>query len=358
MKEQIDIIIQYFQQHNHMMDLASAIGIALMGVIAMWGVNYTACRFIRRWLANLNPEYTERLIKALTGPLKLLVLSYFLLWSFDQIRAMPSTLWQRVHHDLFPVLTGLTVLVFAFRVVDIIAYVLRVRWSTESTNLDERWADLFGKVGKSIVVVIGGLIILQDLGWNVIPFLTGASFLGAAVALASQSTIANAIGSLEIMADRLFKEGDRISFGEYDGFVSKMGLRSISLVSMTGEKINLPNKDLVDKQIRNYSRGKWVRNIARVGIAYDHGRGDIEKAMRILNEILEAHPKIDKHNVYFKEFGDSTLNLEAVYWADYKTAPEYNEIVTALNMEIKERFDAEKLVFAFPTRTIYVKKDE
>jgi small-conductance mechanosensitive channel len=125
-------------------------------------------------------------------------------------------------------------------------------------------------------------------------------------------------------------------------------------VSLYKEKINLPNKDVVDKQIRNYSKNKLVRTIVAVGLAYHHTRADLEKAMELLRTIAGAHPKVKKQDAVFRKFGDSTLDLELIFWADYKNVTEYNAIMSDLHLTIKEQFDAQKLEFAFPTRTVYL----
>jgi len=187
-----------------------------LGFLATVVVQRVAVRLVRRVLRKSPPDIVERVASALRMPLGLLTFSYFFIVGFDAIRDMPHELWMHVHSDLYPILNGLLILVCSFRLVDIIAQVLRKRWEGDQTPLDERWADLIGLLGKSIVSIGAGLFLIQKLDptFNIVPLLTGLSFVGAAIALASQKTIANAIGSLEIMVDRLFKEGDRISFDQ------------------------------------------------------------------------------------------------------------------------------------------------
>jgi MscS family membrane protein len=352
---QLDAFLLYLAENPLVRDCLSFVFLVLFGAMMAWGANRVARLFLTRWLRGVERPVAERIIKATEIPLGLLFFSYFVIWGLDQFQGMPAGLGRRIH-SLYPIISGLALLMLGFRLIDIAAQLLRVRWgeSEDDSGLDERWALLIGWIGKSVIALIGILMILGNLGINVVPLLTGAGFVGAAFALASQSTIANAIGSFEVMVDKLFKEGDRISFGEYDGFVTKMGLRSIELTALTGEKINLPNKDVVDKQIRNYTRHKLVRTLLSVGLAYRHSRAELEKAMQILLEIAGNHPRIKKQEAVFRKFNDSTLDLEVIFWADYKTSPEYNQLMTDLHLAIKERFDAEKLEFAFPSRTIYL----
>ena len=305
-------------------------------------------RIVRAILRKSPPEIAERVGQALRMPAGLLTFSYFFIIGFDAIKAMPPNLWMHVHSDLYPILNGLLVLICSFRIVEIIAQVLRKRWESESTNLDQRWADLIGLVGKLIVSIGAALFIIQkiDPTFNILPLLTGVSFVGAAVALASQSTIANAIGSMEIMIDRLFKEGDRISFGEYDGFVIRMGLRSITLAALTGEKINLPNKDLVDKQIRNYTRGRFHRTEITIGVLYDNDRAQLERTLKLITSVIRPIPRIDSCEAYLRRFGESSIDLQAIFWADYKTSTEYNSLMNDIQLALKEAFDKAEIEFA------------
>lgn len=326
----------------------------LLGIISILVADRVMRRLMARWMKEFSEELRTRIFLAARGPGRLVIFVIFARLAFDSFKKMPSNLWQSVHVGLFPIIINFTLLVLAYRLVDIASQLLMARSEQGKSNLDERWAELIGKAGKFLVAAIGVLYVLSFFV-DIKPYLASASFLGAAVALASQKTIGNIIGSLEITLSKLFKVGDRISFGEYDGFVTDMGLRCIQLTALTGEKINLPNKDLVDQQIRNYSKDKLVRTILTVGITYDTQRPKIERALALMAEVVQGHPKVNRVTTTFTNLGASSLDLEAICWADYKTAIEYKLLVSELNLAIKEKFDAEKIEFAYPTQTVYVK---
>ena len=352
-------IILYLIENAASSDMSRFYLYVAMGLLGALLVQRLALHVVRRLLRKSEPDVVERVAGALRMPLGLLTFSYFFLIGFDAIKSMPHELWMHVHSDLYPILNGLLILICSFRLVDIISQILRKRWQSEAVQLDERWADLLGIVGKGIVSLGAGLFIIQkiDPTFNIVPLLTGISFVGAAVALASQNTIANAIGSMEIMVDRLFKEGDRISFGAYDGFVVRMGLRSITLASLTGEKINLPNKDLVDKQIRNFTRGKFVIASFAVSIPYDNTRAKIERATALMEKVIGTHPKVEKCEASLRRLGENAIELQAWYLADFKTGSEYTKILSDIQLAIKEAFDEAGIAFAFPSQTFLLKQE-
>lgn len=327
----------------------------VLGILSILIADRVMRRLMARGMKEFTEELRERIFLAARGPGRLVIFVCFARLAFDSFEKMPRTIWQQVHAGLFPIIINFTLLVLAYRLVDIASQLLVARCEQGKSSLDERWAELIGKAGKFLVAAIGILYVLSFFV-DIKPYLASASFLGAAVALASQKTIGNIIGSLEITIGKLFKVGDRISFGEYDGFVTDMGLRCIQLTALTGEKINLPNKDLVDQQIRNYSKDKLVRTILTVGITYDNARPQIERALALMGEAIKSHAKVDRVNTAFTNMGASSLDIEAIFWADYKTALEYKILISELNLAIKEKFDAARIDFAFPTQTVYVKQ--
>lgn len=332
-----------------------AITFVVLGILSILIADRVMRRLMDRWMKEFSAELRERIFLAARGPGRLVIFVSFARMAFDSFEKMPRTLWQQVHAGLFPIIINFTLMVLAYRLVDIASQLLVARSEQGKSNLDERWAELIGKAGKFLVAAIGVLYVLSFFV-DIKPYLASASFLGAAVALASQKTIGNIIGSLEITLGKLFKVGDRISFGEYDGFVTDMGLRCIQLSSLTGEKINLPNKDLVDQQIRNYSKDKLVRTILTVGITYDNQRPQIERALALMDEAVKGHSKVNRVTTTFTNLGASALELESIFWADYKTALEYKALISELNLTIKDKFDTAKIEFAFPTQTLYVKQ--
>ncbi len=329
---------------------ALAIGIGMIFLLRQLARLYLR-RAGERWQ---DPQLAERILQALRGPLSLLVFLYFALWAFDQFKAMPGTLWTRVHKDFYPTINGIVLLMLGFRLVDIVTHLLRRRWAAEPGALDEYWASILGWIGKGALLGVGGMMLLQQLGINILPLLTGAGFLGAAIALASQKTIANAIGSLEILLDRLFRIGDRIAFDQYDGFVSHMGLRSIRLAALTGEVITIPNQEVAGRQIRNFSREytdkdghrhKAVRTTLTAASSYHTPRAKLDASLATLRKIVTADSRVREVETGVQRFGVATIELEVVFWADYHTSTEYRKLVTDLHLAVKEAFDTAGLEF-------------
>ncbi|MCS7064595.1 MAG: mechanosensitive ion channel family protein [Methylacidiphilales bacterium] len=332
-----------------------------LGLLAFWLIDQKIVRLIRRWLIAHDAHTITTIIHLIRLPLAITILAYFTLLGLEQITSLPESIQSRLQR-IYPTANLAIIIFFLYRGVDIIAVILRRYWSIQENTLNSRWTEIGTFLAKALIIGIGGMTLLQMLGIPILPMLTGAGFLGAALALASQSTLANAIGSLELIFDRPFQVGDRISFLDYDGFVTRMGIRSIEITSLTGERITLPNKDVVDKQIRNYSKTNdpqligCTRILLTVGIVYQHSRTEIQKACQILEEILRSHPKVKKAFARFRALAPSSLEIIGIAWADYKNGDEFFALQSELQLEIKDRFDKAGLQFAYPTQTLFIEK--
>jgi|GEM_PF-1419182 len=348
----------FISSGTNVYEWASFGSIVLVGAILAYVCNRVVDGPGIRFLRKLRLPGVERLL----FPVKLLFLGLLALNIFekalDVFKKMPSWLWQwkeDLTSSLYGVVISISIIVFTMRLVDIGVEALRSRWSSESATVDESVALFIGRSIKALLLLIIGVVVLQNAGYQVTGLVTGLGFFGAAMALAAQHTIANTIGYFEILFGRLFKTGDFIAFGDHSGFVQNIGLRNVRIASIYGECINVPNKELVDKQIRNFTRGRNHRLRCDIGLTYDHDREKIEKAMKVLGELFTSIPEVEQHEIVFRKFGDSTLDFQVIYWAKFKTASEFNSIITRVHLSVKEQFDRAGIEFAFPTQTLHVK---
>ena len=143
-------------------------------------------------------------------------------------------------------------------------------------------------------------------------------------------------------------------FDDYMGTVERIGLKTTRLRSLSGEQIVCSNSDLLSTRIRNYKRMAERRRLFTLGVVYGTTPDQLERIPRIIREAVEANPKTRFDRAHFKSYGDSSLDFETVY---YVTDPDYNvymDIQQAINLALYQRFEAEGVEFAFPTRTIFL----
>ncbi len=214
-----------------------------------------------------------------------------------------------------------------------------------------------GFIARLLLYTAIFLVALDNFGIDVTTLIAGLGIGGIAVALALQNILGDLFASLTIVLDKPFEVGDFLIVGDTLGSVEKVGLKTTRLRSLSGEQIVVANGDLLGSRIRNYKRMDERRILFSFGVAYDTPSAQLERIPEMAQHIIEAqgHTRFDR--AHFKGFGDSTLDFEVVY---YMQTPEYitfMDVQQAINLALVRRFEEEKIEFAFPTRTVYLKQE-
>jgi MscS family membrane protein len=205
--------------------------------------------------------------------------------------------------------------------------------------------------------VIAVLVTSQNLGLNITGVLASLSIGGLALGLAAQDTVANLFGAVAVFMDKPFQVGDFVKLEAIEGNVETIGLRSTRIRNLDGHLITVPNKTMGNATITNVTRRPTIRTIMDMGVTYDTTSGQLRKAIAILKEVYGADPKTKDLIVGFNQFAASSLNIRVIHWWDGTDFKLYLAGLQEMNLAVKERFEAEKISFAFPTQTLYVKQD-
>jgi len=208
-------------------------------------------------------------------------------------------------------------------------------------------------VGKIAVWSLALLLMLDNFGIDVTALVAGLGIGGIAVALAAQNILGDLFASLSIVLDKPFVLGDFIIVGDLMGTVEHIGLKTTRLRSLSGEQLIFSNNDLLQSRIRNYKRMEQRRIVFSLGVTYDTPADKIKAIPAILRAAVEKQQQVRFDRAHFKEYGDSSLLYEVVYIVQSADFNLYMDIQQQINFDILDRFQAEKIEFAFPTRTVY-----
>jgi len=209
-------------------------------------------------------------------------------------------------------------------------------------------------LGTFAVWTVVVLLVLDNLGVNITALVAGLGVGGIAIALAVQTVLSDLLASLSIVLDKPFVVGDFLAVGELLGSVEHVGLKTTRLRSLSGEQLIFSNSDLLNSRIRNFGRMYERRVSFNIGVTYQTSRDKLTKIPFIIREAIEQqnHTRFDRS--HFKEYGNSALQFESVYFVD---GPDYNvymDIHQAINLQIHQRFEQEAIEFAYPTQTVFV----
>jgi small-conductance mechanosensitive channel len=212
-----------------------------------------------------------------------------------------------------------------------------------------------GLVARIVMWSIAVLVTLDNLGFNITTLMASLGIGGIAVALAVQNILGDIFSSVSIALDKPFVIGDFIVVDNFMGTVEYVGLKTTRIRSLGGEQIIFSNTELLKNRIRNYKRMQERRVQFEFGIAYETSLENIERVPDIVKEIVTSHTSQARFDrAHFKAYGDSALQFEVVYYmltADYN---QYMDVQQAINVALLRRFRECGIVFAYPTRMLYV----
>lgn len=213
---------------------------------------------------------------------------------------------------------------------------------------------LLGFVARLILWVIVLLLILDNLGVNITGLVAGLGIGGIAVALALQNILGDLFASLSIVLDKPFVVGDTIAVDGLQGTIEHIGLKTTRVRSINGEELVFANNDLLKSRIHNYKKMQERRIVFCLGVTYQTPLEKLTLINRMVQDIIETQANVRFGRIHFKEYGDSALNYEVVYFVKDQDYNIYMDAQQAINLEIFRRFAEEGIAFAYPTRTVYI----
>jgi small-conductance mechanosensitive channel len=214
---------------------------------------------------------------------------------------------------------------------------------------------LIGFAAQGALWLLVGLLALDQLGFDVTALVAGLGIGGVALALAVQNILGDVFACAAIALDKPFVVGDFIVVDGLRGTVENVGLKTTRVRSLDGELLVFSNADLLKSRVRNFKRMFERRIQFSIAVNYDTPADKLRRIPGWLRDAVDAQPKTRFDRAHFKSYGDWALDFEVVYYvldADYNL---YMDVQQSLNLAIYERFSAEGVEFAFPTRTLFVR---
>jgi len=207
-----------------------------------------------------------------------------------------------------------------------------------------------------LVMGMGVLMALSQVGISLAPMLAGLGVAGFIVGFALQDTLGNFAAGAMILIYRPFDVDDFVEVTGASGLVKKMNLVSTTIVTFDNQTLVVPNSKIWGDVIKNVTAQTERRVDLEFGIGYDD---DIELAEHILTDIVSSHEKVlaePKPQVKLHTLGESSVNFIVRPWT--KTE-DYWEVYWDLMREVKLRFDREGISIPFPQRDVhlYTEKD-
>ncbi len=241
------------------------------------------------------------------------------------------------------------------KLVDFIAHVFEHKASLSESKADDQLVPFLKELSKIMVIVIFVFVVLGTVfNLNIATLIAGLGIGGLAIALAAQDTLQNLLGSFTIFADKPFTVGDLVRIQGYEGTIEKVGFRSTLLRTIDKTLVNIPNKKMIDSPLENLTLRNLRRNKFNVGLTYDTSAEQLKKISdEIADYINTFEGTSDDALVTFDSFGDSSLNIQVLYFVEVIDYNESMKIRERINYHIMKIVAENSAVFAFPSQTVY-----
>jgi small-conductance mechanosensitive channel len=223
------------------------------------------------------------------------------------------------------------------------------------SHLDAGARAAVGAITRYLVLFVGFLVIMQTVGINLTTLNVLAGAIGIGVGFGLQNIASNFISGLIILFERPIKVGDRIEVNDVDGDVVEVGARSTIVRTNDNITIIVPNSKFVTESVVNWNRASSrVRIRVPVGVAYGSDAREVE---RLLLEVARENENVMREpppKVWFRGFGQSSLNFELLAW-NSNLLHRKGQFISDLNFAIYEKFNQHGIEIPFPQSDLHIR---
>ena len=332
-----------------MMSLSVFVGSLLVG----WLIRRSLLLWFKKWAAKTDTVVDDLILHSMKGPSALWVLLLSIHLTLRTSHLGPAFIDYGAK-----IISALLVLSITVLIANVLSNLFLQRARSMHTPLPV--TGLSQVIAKGIVYVIGGLVLLSELGISITPMITALGIGGLAVALALQDTLSNFFSGLHIVVENPIRVGDYIKLGSgEEGYVVDIGWRTTRIRMLPNNMVIIPNQKLAQSIITNYYLPEKKMGISiPIGVSYDCDPDRVEELL--VEEAIKGAKEIPgflsdppPSARLIPGFGDSALNFSlncqvAEFTDQYLVQHE-------MRKRILKRFKKEGIEIPFPTRTVYLK---
>jgi small-conductance mechanosensitive channel len=222
-------------------------------------------------------------------------------------------------------------------------------------NADEEIARLLSRLATVATVVVGTVVALDQVNFDVTGFVAGLGLVGFTLGFAFQDIAKNLMAGILILIQQPFEIGEAIEVSSYSGTVTDVDIRATTIKTWDGQQVIVPNADVYTSAITNYSEYPARRMTLALGVGYEE---DLANAQQIF---LEAIQKVEgvlpdpEPAIFYKGLGSSAVEMTAYFWID-QTESNLFGVTSEAVKGLKEAAAREKINLPYPIQTVRVRQ--
>jgi len=335
-------------------ELATAFSIIIASIIVARISDFIVENFVKKHAERTESDIDDKIIRILKGPIYYIIILIGLMLALKQL-SIPVEYTQIVNKFIVVLIIIISSWVVA-GIVQILLYTFGKKLARRpKSTIDVEAIPFLSKIAYFLVYIIAFMIILSHLGIDITPLTALGAVAGFALGFAAQESISNILAGFFILADRPFKKGDRIQMGDYLGEVLDIGLRSTKIETLDHTLVIIPNSKLITNEVTNYALPNLqIKVRIPFGVAYG---SEISKVKKIAMGVAEKSNVVlddPQPDIYFMEFGDSSLNFMLIVWVD--NFRDKFRVTDEMNSKLYDEFNKARVEIPFPCRTVYIEK--
>jgi len=197
------------------------------------------------------------------------------------------------------------------------------------------------------------------VGMPLYGIIAGLGVGGLAVALATQPTIENLIAGISLVADKAVRHGEYCKYGDAQGTIERVGVRSTRIRGDDRTLTNIPNAVLAKLPIVSFTRRDQMLMQTVLGLRYETTPEQLRCVLDNLRQLLKGDPRVDPDSARARlvNFGDSSLDVEVFAYVKTTVWTEFLGIREDLLLRMMDIIERAGTEMAFPSQTLYLERD-
>ena len=203
---------------------------------------------------------------------------------------------------------------------------------------------------KTLVVLVGFLVWLDNIGFNITTLLAGLGIGGLAVALALQKPLEDLFGAVSLFTQQPVRVNDFCKFGSHLGVVEEVGLRTTRIRTLNNTLVSVPNSRFAQEYIENITARQRIRYYTTLHISYEATKEQMTTILDKTRTLLAEHDRLvpDSHRARLKELDRFGMNIEVLAQVATTNWAEYLEIIEGINLSLVSIVHEAGATFAIP----------
>jgi small-conductance mechanosensitive channel len=342
-------------------EIAIAVGIFLGSIFVAIVLATLLSRIVHRYTRATETRLDDELVGAIRTPLLIVVMVQGVTLALRTLSSLDE------HLSTIEVASTATTVVLAIFTVQKLSSVLLTWYGSEiavetSSDWDQKSLPMVRRVMNVSIVLVGGLVFMDQIGLSISPLIAGLGIGGIAVALALQPLLTNVFASSYMLSDASIRVDDFIEIeGGPTGWVEDIGFRATRVRTFDNNIIIVPNSTLAESTVTNFDvAGAAVDAAITCGVAYEEDLEHVEEVcmdelraiMRELEEALDDQEPIFR----YQRFGDS--NIDFLLKVRANTRRQVGFLTHTMIKRIHGRLTNEGITINYPARRLMLASED